>query len=293
MLNYKQLYYFWSVAKYGGITKAAAQLHLTPQTISGQLSELEQKADFKLFDRVGKRLELSAEGKLAFAYADEIFQVGKELEALFRSKNRPKSLNFKVGISDVVPKTVAYRLLSPTRSMEQHVTMLCTEDKPANLFSSLALHQLDLVIADKPLTELKGIRVFNHLLSESSLAFYASEELADSISTDFPKLLETTPMLLPSSDSALRMNLERWLSENGIYPVVVGEFDDSALMKVFGQEGSGIFPAPYAIADELAKQYGLVMIGELEDVRIRYYAISADRKLKHPAVVAISEAANQ
>lgn len=293
MLNYKQLYYFWSVAKYGGITKAAAQLHLTPQTISGQLSELEQKADFKLFDRVGKRLELSAEGKLAFAYADEIFQVGKELEALFRSKNRPKSLNFKVGISDVVPKTVAYRLLSPTRSMEQHVTMLCTEDKPANLFSSLALHQLDLVIADKPLTELKGIRVFNHLLSESSLAFYASKELAESISAEFPKLLETTPMLLPSSDSALRMNLERWLSENGIYPIVVGEFDDSALMKVFGQEGSGIFPAPYAIADELAKQYGLVMIGELEDVRIRYYAISADRKLKHPAVIAISEAANQ
>lgn len=291
MLNYKQLYYFWNVAKHGGVTKAAEQLHLTPQTISGQLSELEQKAEIKLFHRVGKRLELTSHGKLAYTYAEEIFQVGKELEAFLREKTEVNTLKFKVGISDVVAKDMAYQLLSPTLQMEQNVELYCHEDKLENLFASLALHQLDLVIADKPLTSEYGVKAYNHLLAESSLAFYASEPLAKGLPDDFLKLLESTPMLLPGPDSALRSNLDRWLSQQGIYPKVVGEFDDIALMKAFGQEGAGIFPAPKLLAPKLLNQSGIQLIGEIPEIHLHYYAISAERKLHHPAVVTVCSAA--
>lgn len=292
MLNYKQLYYFWNVAKHGGITRAAEQLHLTPQTISGQLSELEHASEIKLFNRVGKRLELTSHGKLAYSYADEIFQVGKELEALLREKTDLNEISFKVGISDVVPKTIAYKLLSPTLRMQQSIKLHCQEAGLESLFAALALHQLDLVIADKPLSSEFGVKAYNHQLGSSTLAFYATPDLKQILTKPFPECLEQAPLLLPGSDSALRLKLERWLSQNELYPQIAGEFDDSALMKAFGQEGAGLFPAPSVIAEELFKQHGVEIITEVPEITLDYYAISAERKLKHPAVVTISDAAH-
>ena len=291
MINYKQLFYFWNVAKYGGITRAAEQLHLTPQTISGQLSELEQALDVSLFKRAGRRLELTARGKQAYSHADEIFHIGKELEALLRGSQEEGAILFRVGVSNVVPKSVAYRLLSPSYNIEEPVRLICHEDKLEHLFAELALHKIDLVIADRPLPSDLGVKGFSHLLGESRIAFYALPELAQRYRESFPQSLDQAPLLMPGAESALRPSLDRWLSQQQVQPRIMGEFDDTALMKAFGQEGVGIFPAPEVIANEAARQHGVEVIGCAQSLSVRYYAISAERKLRHPAVVAISEVA--
>jgi len=291
MLNYKQLFYFWNVAKHGGITRAAEQLHLTPQTISGQLSELEGYLGVTLFHRKGRRLVLSSHGKLAFSHADEIFQVGRELEGLLKRKQESDDLVFRVGVSDLVPKSIAYRLLSPTQHMDEEVRLICQEDKLDNLFAELAIHKLDLVISDRRLPPESGVKGFSHLLGESSTTFYAAPNLARLYRDNFPGSLANAPMLIPSTGSVLRINLERWLSQMGISPRIRAEFDDTALMKAFGEEGVGIFPAPTVIAEEVARQHGVEIVGQVDTLKLRYYAISAERKLRHPAVVAISESA--
>ncbi len=291
MLNYKQLFYFWNVAKFGGITRAAEQLHLTPQTISGQVSELEQQLNVALFRRTGRRLELTPTGKVAFSQAEEIFQIGEELEGLLQSKLEHEDLVFKVGISDVVPKSIAYRLLSPTLNMDQAVRLICHEDRLENLFAELSIHKLDLVITDRPMPIDIGVKGFSHLLGESSTAFYAHPELVEKYSDGFPESLDGAPMLIPGIDSAQRLNLERWFSLHAIRPRIKGEFDDTALMKAFGQRGVGIFPAPSVIAKEAFSQHGVTLVGKANDLKVRYYAVSAERKLKHPAVLTISETA--
>lgn len=293
MLNYKQLYYFWTVAKAGGVTRAAERLHLTPQTISGQIGELERTLGSDLFRRAGRRLELTAAGKLALSHADEVFQIGNELEALLRDRSGSRELPFRVGVADVVPKSIAYRLLAPAMTLAEPVRLICYEDKLERLFAELAIHKLDLVIADRPLPSELGVKGYSHALGRCAVVFHAVPELAARCRADFPRSFNGAPLLIPGSSAAVRGPLERWFSERRIQPRIVGEFDDTALMKAFGQAGVGVFPTPAAIAEEVRHQYGVEIVGRAEEVVVKYYAISVERRITHPAVVAITQAARQ
>lgn len=291
MLNYRQLYYFWAVAKAGGVTRAAERLHLTPQTISGQLGEFERALGTELFRRAGRRLELTAAGKLALSHADEIFQIGNELEAALRDPTASGDLPFRVGVADVVPKSIAYRLLAPAMSLAESVRLICHEDKLERLFAELAIHKLDLTIADRPLPSELGVKGYSHLLGRCGVVFHAAPALAARYQAGFPKSLNGAPLLIPGSGAAARGALGRWLSERRIEPRIVGEFDDTALMKAFGQAGAGIFPSASVIAEEVQHQYHVKAVGRADEIVVKYYAISVERRITHPAVVAISEAA--
>jgi LysR family transcriptional activator of nhaA len=291
MLNYKQLYYFWNIAKAGSIIRAAERLNLTPQTISGQLAELERALATDLFRRIGRRLELTSAGKLALSHADEIFQIGNELEQSLRSGATSGEQSFRVGVGDAVPKTLAYQLLAPALALAEPVRLMCYEDKLERLFAELAIHQLDLVIADRPLPSELGVKGYNHELGRCAINFYAVPELAARYRPNFPQSLDGAPMLLPGDKSAVQVPLMRWFSEHQIQPRIIGNFDDSALMKAFGKAGEGVFAAPTILRDEISSQYGAEVIGCAQEVVLRYYAISIERRLTHPAVIAVSEAA--
>lgn len=291
MLNYRQLHYFWSVAKAGGITRGAEQLHLTPQTLSGQISQLEEKLGVALFRRAGRRLELTEAGRLALSYADEIFQVGSELEETLRNRHGQRPFLFRVGIADMVPKSIAYRLLAPALGLLEPVHLVCREDKFERLLAELAIHRLDMVLADRPLPPGMDVGGYNHLLGECGLTFFATTDLAARLKGGFPHLLNGAPLLIPGEDSAVHAPLLRWLRGQDIFPRLVGEFDDGALMKSFGQAGAGVFPAPTAIASEVATQYRVESLGCTEAVSEQFFLITVERKLSHPAALAVSEAA--
>lgn len=291
MINYKKLYYFYSVAKYGGVTRASEQLHITPQTISGQVSDLEDYLGAELFYRKGKRMELTAYGKLAYSYSEEIFQIGRELESLIKGKKDQADITIKVGISAVVPKSIAHRILLPIQKMQGDIRLVCHEEKLNNLFAELAIHKIDLIIADRPMPNYIHVKAYSHLLGASKTAFFGIPELAEKYEENFPASLSSAPVLLPGEDSAIRLKLEGWLAEKGINPTIKGEYDDTALMKVFAERGFGIFPAPEVIAEEIFKQHGVIKIGVIDDILLKYYAISVERKLSQPSVVAITKAA--
>ena len=293
MINYKHLHYFWVVAKEGGIARASERLHLTPQTISGQLSVLEEQLGENLFARVGRNLELTETGRLVLSYADEIFSLGGELEEMVHNLPGDRPLVFKVGVADVVPKSIAYRLLAPSLALPESVRIVCREGAIDTLLAELAVHRVDLVIADGPMPQGVNVSGFNHLLGDCGISFFATPELASSLGSDFPNNLNAAPLLLPGEMTVVRSRLQRWLDGLHIYPRIVGEFDDSALMKAFGQTGTGVFIAPTPITDEVEKQYGVVSIGQTEDVREQFYAISVERKISHPAVAAITETARE
>ncbi|HUX24833.1 MAG TPA: transcriptional activator NhaR [Burkholderiales bacterium] len=290
-LNYKHLRYFWTVAKAGGIARACERLHLTPQTISGQLSAFEDALGHKLFARAGRRLELTEAGRMVLSYADEMFTVGEELEEALRHKAGSLPLLFKVGIADSVPKSVAYRLLEPAVSLAEPLRMVCREGKLAGLMADLAIHRLDLVIADGPMPASMSIRGFNHLLGECGLTFLAAPALAQRHRARFPRCLDGAPLLLPGEEAAVRPRLMQWIESIGVRPIIVGEFDDGALTEAFGKAGIGIFAVPSAIAEEVRPQYRVKSLGRTDAVTERFYAISVERRLTHPAVVAISSAA--
>ena len=292
-MNYKHLYYFWTVAKTGSIARASEQLHLTPQTISGQLSLFEDVIGETLFDRTGRRFTLTDAGRTVMGYAEEIFSLGKELEEVLRSNPAGRPLQFRVGVSDAVPKALAYKLIEPALRETENPRIVCREGKVAGLMAELAIHQLDIVIADSPMPPRLDVKAFNHLLGECGLTFFATPELAEKYAGEFPKRLDGAPLLLPGDDVAVRSQLIRWLEHKRIRPRIAGEFDDSALMAAFGQAGAGIFSAPSAIADRIREQYGVVVVGTTEEVTESFYAISVERRLSHPAVLAISEAARQ
>lgn len=291
MINYKQLYYFWNVAKYGGVTRAAEQLHLTPQTISGQINELAQSLDATLFLRDGRRLKLTPAGELAFSLADEIFRIGTDLEAQIKGRQVDGGLVLRVGVSDVIPKSIAYRLLAPATRIPEPVRLICFEDRLEQLFADLAIHNIDLIIADRPLHSDVDVKGFSHLLGESATAFYGTPELVQQVREGFPQSLTGAPLLVPGPDSAMRPALERWFSQYNLAPRIKGEFDDSGLMKAFGEGGYGLFPAPKVIEAQAAKQHGVEIAGVTDEVVCRYYAISVERQLRHPAVIAISQSA--
>jgi LysR family transcriptional activator of nhaA len=293
MLNYRQLHYFHAVAKAGGMVRGAEQLHLTPQTLSGQIAQLEEKLGVALFRRAGRRLELTEAGQLALSYAEEIFQVGNELEETLRNRHGERPFLFRVGIADVVPKFIAYRLLAPALGLPEPVRMVCREDKFERLLADLAIHQLDMVLADRPLSAGMDVKGYNHLMGECGLTFFAAPALAAKLKGAFPRLLDNAPLLIPGEDSAIRARLLRWLRGENIHPRLVGEFDDGALMKSFGQAGAGVFSSPSAIAAEVAAQYSVIPIGRTDAITEQFFLITVERKLNHPAALAVSEAARQ
>jgi LysR family transcriptional activator of nhaA len=296
MLNYKHLHYFRTVAKAGAINRAAEKLHLTPQTLSGQtlsgqISTFETRLGVTLFRRTGRRLELTDAGRTALSYADDIFLVGAELEEALQNRSGARAHPFRVGIADVVPKAIAYQLLAPALTLEEPVKLICKEDRLEQLAAELSIHRLDMVLADRPLPSSMDIKGYSHPLGECGIAFLATRTLAGQLTADFPACLQDTPLLIPGEDSALRVPLLRWLERKDIQPTIVGEFDDSALMSAFGQAGAGVFPVPLTTAAEVMRQYDVVEVGQTLDIRERFFAISVERRLSHPAVVAVSEAA--
>ena len=293
MINYKHLHYFWVVAKEGSITRASERLHLTPQTISGQLSVLEDNLGETLFNRVGRNLELTETGRLALSYADDIFSLGGELQEAMRNLPAGRPLVFKVGIADVVPKTIAYRLLAPALQLPEPVRIVCRENTIESLLAEQALHKIDLVISDSPVPAGISVRVYNHKLGECGISFFAVPELASKLANNFPQSLTAAPLLIPSDINVVQSRLWKWFDKHRIRPNIVGEFDDSALMKSFGQAGVGVFVAPTPIAPEVEKQYGVKVIGRTEEVHEQFYAISVERKISHPAVIAITETARE
>mgnify|MGYP001255166477 CR=1 FL=1 len=291
MLNYKHLHYFRTVAKTGAINKAAEKLHLAPQTLSGQISTFEARLGVTLFRRSGRRLELTDAGRTALTYADEIFHVGAELEEALQKSTTTRVHPFRVGIADVVPKAIAYQLLAPALTLAEPVKLVCKEGRLERLAAELAIHRLDMVLADRPLPSTMDIKGYSHPLGECGIAFLASRAVAQTLEQDFPANLQAAPMLIPGEDSALRVPLLRWFERHGIQPTIVGEFDDSALMSAFGQAGSGIFPVPLTVSQEVIQQYDVIEVGQTLEIRERFFAISVERRLSHPAVVAVSEAA--
>jgi len=291
MINYKHLYYFWAVAKEGGIARASEKLHLTPQTISGQLGLLEDYLGLNLFSRVGRNLELTEDGRLALSYADEIFSLGGELEEVIQQFPKGRPQLFRVGVADVVPKSIAHRILEPALNMPEAIRMVCRESSLDSLLAELAIHRLDLVIADCPIPPTVSTRGFSHKLGECPVSFFASKPLADQLKGDFPHNLDGAPILLPSIGNQLRGAIDRWLDKNRIRPRLVAEFDDSALMKVFGKQGAGVFIAPSAIEKEVERQYQTLAIGRVEEVQERFFAISIERRVQHPVVSAVVDTA--
>ena len=289
-LNYTHLLYFWTVANEGSIARAAEVLHLTPQTISGQLKKLEDTVGEPLFAKFGRGLTLTETGQVVRQYADEIFYLGAELSERVRSKQplMPSSLN--VGVVNSVPKLIAQRVLKPTLFLEDPIRINCTEGELDNLLGDLAVHKLDLIVSDRPLPSGTHVRAYNHSLGSSTVGLFAHTSIARKYGS-FPESLDGAPILLPNAASALRRQLDTWFDEQGFLPRLVAEFDDSALLKAFGEAGLGIFPAPTAIAEEVSAMYHSKLLGTLDSIFESYYAISPERKLKHPAVVAITETA--
>lgn len=290
-LNYKHLHYFWTVAKSGGVARAGERLHLTAQTISGQIALFEESLGYKLFNRVGRRLELNDEGRMVFDYADRIFTIGEELEEALRFRPGGRALQLRVGVADAVPKAIAYLLLESALAMDEPIRIVCREGKLDALLAELAIHRLDIVIADSPMPPNVDVRGYHHLLGECDTGFFATPELARRYKKGFPQSLDAAPFLMPGEDAAVRPRLLRWFEKEKIRPQIAGEFDDGALLLAFGDAGAGIFAAPAAIAAQIKKQYGLVEIGKTDAIREQFYAISVERRLTHPAVLAIQSSA--
>ena len=289
-LNYKHLHYFWVVAKAGGIARAAERLHLTPQSISGQLKLLEENLGGGLFRRVGRKLELTDAGRVALSYAEEIFPRGDELQdvLLHRRGGMPELL--RVGVADVVPKSIAFELLRPVLELPDPMRIVCHEWRLKDLLAELAVRRLDVVIADAPMPNELDVRAFSHLLGRCAIAFFAAPALARRYRGRFPGALDGAPMLVPGDDAAVRPRLMQWLAAQSVRPRIVGEFDDRALMHDFGQAGSGVFAAPAPLRRHLEQRYGVVALGETDQVVEEFYAISVERRLTAPAVLAMREA---
>jgi len=290
-LNYHHLLYFWVVAKEGGLVPAGKVLRLSHPTISAQIRTLEEQLGQKLFRKVGRKLELTEVGRTAFRYADEIFSLGREMVDVVQGKAAGQHARLEVGIADVVPKSIVRRLMQPALELEEPVRLLCHEDDFSRLLADLALHHLDLVIADAPVPPGSNIRAFNHLLGETAVCWFGSRSLVQTYKRGFPRSLDGAPFLLPLENLSLRRSLDSWFEAQAIKPRIIAEFEDSALLKAFGSDGVGIFPAPAVVADEVMSQYGVQLLGAVDGVTERFYAISVEKRLKNPAVLAICNAA--
>ncbi|MBI5276803.1 MAG: transcriptional activator NhaR [Burkholderiales bacterium] len=298
-MNYKHLHYFWTVVRAGGVLRASDELHLSPQTLSGQIKLLEDRLGTPLLRKVGRGVEPTEAGRMVMQYADEIFTLGQEMEdALRGGRAAPRAPLLKVGFVDSVPKAIAYHVLEPALRMNPAPRLQCPEGKLTALMAQLALRRVDLVVSDVPLPGNLGVKAFTHLLGRSGVAFFASARLLQSRSMNvrqarsgFPQCLDALPMLLPGADSALRPRLDGWLRRHALSPQFAAEFEDTALMKAFGREGLGVFPAPAVLAKEISRQFEVERLGAPEDLVEEFYAISIERRITHPGVAAITQAA--
>ncbi len=291
-MNYKHLQYFMQVAKLGSVTRASEQLHLTPQTISVQIQTLEDALGSALFAKSGRSLVLTEVGRLALGYAEEIFSMGAELEEAVREHPRKgRMLDFRIGVADAVPKMIAYRLIEPATQLPEPVRIVCREWKLDSLLAELALHRLDLVISDAPIPSSVSVRAFSHPLGSSAVSFFAAPALLKYCAGTFPGCLDGAPLLMPGEDAAVGKRLRAWLKACSLRPRVVGEFDDSALAKEFGRHGTGIFVGPAVLSREIAKQFNVKVLGIAAEVQDEFFAISVERRITHPCVVAITQAA--
>ncbi len=291
-INYHHLLYFWTVARTGSIAKASEELLLSPPTISSQISRLEEQLGEKLFARSGRRLVLTEAGNIAFRYAEEIFSLGRELTDTLRGRPTGHPLRLRVGVADPLPKWIAYHLISPALQLPGPVRVICYEHRPDRLLAELAVNELDVVLSDAPVGPQVKVRAFNHLLGECDVGFYGKRKIAAKLRQGFPRSLDGVPFLLPTEDSSMRTSLDQWFNQQQVRPLIVGEFDDFSLLRTFAEAGHGAFVAPWILSAEM-RHYGFAPIGRTDAIRSRFYAISVERKIKNPAVIAISEAARQ
>jgi LysR family transcriptional regulator, transcriptional activator of nhaA len=293
-LNYHHLLYFWTVARCGSVVQASAELKLAQPTISGQVRRLEEVLGVKLFDRVGRNLVLTDAGRTAFRSADEIFSLGQELVGALKGRPSDRPLRLTVGVADVLPKVLVQKLLEPAFHIGRAVQLMCREDRVVEDFlGELVGQELDMVLADRPLGPGIKVHAFNHLLGECGTTFLASPKLANTCRRGFPRSISGVPCLLPSGHATVRRALDQWFDAVQVRPNLVAEFDDSALMYAFGEEGKGIFPSPTVFEEEFRRRYHVQVVGRVKSVRQQFYAISVDRRIQHPAVLAIVTAARQ
>jgi LysR family transcriptional activator of nhaA len=292
-LNFLHLFYFWMVVRNGSITSACERLHLTQPTISTQIRKLERSLGHELFSRAGRELELTDVGKSVFEYADDMFAVGREMLGALRGVPSKKALRLHVGVPMVMPKLITYRLLEPVLHFSQPVQMVCHEAPLDDLVADLMRHQHDVILSDTPIASGKRGRIYSHPLGSCGIALCASRELASKVQRRFPQSLDGAPMLLPAANTELRRLIDGWLDDQGLTPRIVAEINDSALLQVFGSGGAGVFPIPAAVLGEVQRQFDVELVGHLDDRLLHFYAITQQRKLTHPAVVAISAAAQQ
>ena len=293
LLNYKHLHYFWVVAHEGSIARASDKLHITPQTISGQLTLLEERIGQPLFDRVGRSLQLTETGRLVLGYADDIFELGKELTDVLRGAPVVGPSEFIVSAASALPKTIVNKIVEPALHISHDISLTCKEGPVEAILADLAVHEVDMVLSDIPLNSALSVKAYNHFLGESPITFFGSHELAEKHFENFPHSLTNAPMLLPTKQYAIRQLFDRWAGENDIFPAVRGQFDDSALMKSFGQGGHVIFFMPSIIEQEVCTAFNVEVVGRTSEFKQRFYAITAERKIKHPAVAAICDVARE
>jgi LysR family transcriptional activator of nhaA len=287
-LNYHHLQYFWMTAREGGVSKASEKLRLSQPTISAQIKQLENMLGVRLFHRHGRSLVLTDTGRMVYQYAEEIFGVGRELLAAVKTGQPGRALPFTVGVSNAVPKLVACRLLGPLIAAPSPVRLICREENTEQLLAELATHALDVVLADTPAPPHIRVKVFNHVLGESDSGFFAPPALARRVKRRFPQSLHDTPMVASTTNTAVRRELDHWFERIGVRPVILGEFEDPALMKAVGAQCAAVFVAPFAIARDVCRVYGVTLVGRTDAVKERYYAISAERRITHPGVLAIT-----
>ncbi|HEV7617127.1 MAG TPA: transcriptional activator NhaR [Burkholderiaceae bacterium] len=289
-LNFRHLYYFWVVAKEGSVTRAAERLDVAIQTISAQLSLLEQSIGKSLLAPQGRRLVPTEAGRVALRYADQIFLLGEQMQDALADSDVDRTMRLTVGISDSVPKLISSRLLEAALRLPERVKLVCYEDNFESLLGDLSVHKLDVVLTDRAVPSGTTLRVFSHLLGESEIMLFGVPELAKKYRAEFPASLNAAPLLLPTRNNAIRGRIDHWFEAHDLRPDVVGEFDDNALLNTFGRSGLGLFPAPSALAADVEEQFSAIPVGEITEVREQFYAISNERKIKHPAVDAILSA---
>jgi LysR family transcriptional activator of nhaA len=288
-LNYHHLLNFWLVAREGSVQKASELLHVTPASVSVQIRQLERSLGVKLFEKKGRGLVLTKMGEQVAEYAADIFATGQELMQMIRGRPVGRPLELRVGVRDVMPKLVAFQILQPAFELGDSVRVICQEGEMADLIGDLSIHKLDLVLSDTALDPLYKVQAYSHLLGESDVVIVGTDALARKYAPDFPASLVDAPFLLPTENSVLRRQMDQWFSERDVMPQILGEFADSALLKIAGSRGVGLFAVPASIQADVEALYGVRFVGLAEGVREQFYAVSVERKIKHPAVVAIRE----
>ena len=286
-LNYHHLLYFWTVVRTGSLTKACEELHLSAPTVSAQLRTFEERIGEKLLMKVGRKLAPTEMGRLVYSYAEEIFGLGGDLLNALAERPTHRPLRLAVGIDDVVPKEIAQRLISAAFKLEQPIRLVCRESTLELLMASLQVHEIDVVLSDAPITPSLNVRAYNHHLGSCDVAWMAAPDLARKLRPGFPKSMNDAPVLLPTSDTAIRRSLDQWLERHHVRPYLAGEFEDYALLREFARAGHGLVPVPTVLADQFAKESRLTTLGPAHRVRAEFYAISMQRKVSHPAVMEI------